>query len=373
MFKSQTPCVMYFCISNNSKKNDMKTITKTVFILLFMAAFMNATAQNSNNLKENTMKNLKAGINKVVFKSQKVKLSGLLFTPENFNESNQYPAVVFSGPFNQIKEQMGSVYGKKMAALGYVFLSFDHLGYGDSEGEIRDNENSFIKMESIRDAISYIGTLKFVDRSRIYGLGGCASGGYIPLVAVTDKRMAAIATVSGMMDNKTSYFGVMTKEQLIPIFEMANAARQKSYETGEVEYYDALGMANIPDEQKASNEGYDYYMTARAGKETYPNYTHLAPKHLMENAPLTSATTYAPYLYTPYIGIIGEKTIVREGETPTPLHTGGLTVDFFNAASEPKELYKVPGATHVSLYDIDKDVDRAVAKMDEFFKKHAKL
>ena len=49
-----------------------------------------------------------------------------------------------------------------------------------------------------------------------------------------------------------------------------------------------------------------------------------------------------------------------------------LTVNFYKAASEPKELYKVPGATHVSLYDIDKDVDRAVAKIDEFFKKHGK-
>ena len=57
---------------------------------------------------------------------------------------------------------------------------------------------------------------------------------------------------------------------------------------------------------------------------------------------------------------------------PSPLHTGTLTVDFYNAASEPKELYEVPGATHVSLYDIDNDVDKAVAKMDEFFKKYSK-
>ncbi|MFA8451921.1 MAG: alpha/beta hydrolase [Bacteroidales bacterium] len=297
-----------------------------------------------------------------------MKLAGLLFTPEKFDQSKKYPTVVFSGPFNQIKEQMGTVYGKKFADKGYVFLSFDHLGYGDSEGQIRDNENSFIKMESIRDAISYLGTLPFVDNTKLYGLGACASGGYMPLVAVTDKRMAAIATVSGMMDNQASYFGTMTKEQLMPIFEMANAARQKQYETGEVEYYDALNMANTD----PSNEGYDYYMTARAGKETYPNYSHLAPRILMENAPLTSATLYAPYLYTPYLGIYGEKTVAKDGEAPTPLHTGSLTIDFYNAASEPKELYEVPEATHVSLYDIDKDVDKAVDKMVEFFKKYSK-
>ena len=348
-----------------------KTIVMLTAAALILLPGIAISMDSSSNNKEMKMENFKSGKNEVAFKSQGVKLAGLLFTPENFDVNKKYPAVVFSGPFNQVKEQMGALYGRKMAALGYVFLSFDHLGYGESEGLIRDNENAYIKMESIRDAISYLGTLTFIDRTKLYGFGGCASGGYMPLVAVTDKRLAAIATVSGMMDNKAFYFDVMTKEQLMPLFKMANDARQKQYETGKMEYYDALGFENIPEEQRAANEGYDYYMTARAGKETYPNYSHLAPKNLMENAPITSAVDYAPYLYTPYLGIIGEKALPKEGEAPNPLYTGPLTVNFFKAASEPKELYEVPDATHVSLYDIDQDVDKAVAKMDEFFKKYS--
>ena len=332
--------------------------------LVVMAVIFNLSAHNKNSGGD-TMKNFKAGTNNVTFKSQGVKLAGLLFVPENFDDTKKYPAIVFSGPFNQVKEQMGSVYGKKMAALGYVFLSYDPYSFGDSEGEPRNNEHSHFKMESIRDAISYLGTLPFVDRERLFGLGGCASGGYMPIVAVTDKRLKAIATVSGMMDNTASYFGVMTKEQLMPLFKMANDARQKAYETGKTEYYDALGMNSLDleklDKSSAMYEGYDYYMTKRAGKETYPNYTHMAPMTLMENAPITSATALAPYLYTPYLGIIGDKA-----------ETGILTEAFFEKCSEPKELFKVPGATHVSLYDIDKDVDRAVEKMDGFFKKYSK-
>lgn len=342
----------------------MKTVAKIILGLSLIAASLNSFAQKNKHLKDNTMKNFKSGENKVTFKSQGVKLAGLLFTPENFDETKNYPTVVFSGPFNQVKEQMGALYGKKFAAKGFVFLSFDHLGYGDSEGELRNNENSFIKMESIRDAISYLGTLDFVNKDKLYGYGACASGGYIPLVAVTDKRLKAIATVSGMMDNQSSYFGMLSKEQLMPIFKMANEARQKAYENGEVEYYDALNMSavdpnNLP--EGAMGEGYDYYMTARAGKETYANYTHLAPKTLMENAPMTSAKLYAPYLYTPYLGIYGEKAMTD---------TAPLTVEFYKACSEPKELYAIPEASHVSLYDIDKDVDKAVDKMVEFFNKY---
>lgn len=315
---------------------------------------------------------MKSGTNKVTFKSQGVNLAGLLFTPEDFDTEKKYPTVIFSGPFNQIKEQMGSNYGREFANRGYIFLSFDHFGYGDSEGDKRNNEKFDWKAEGIRDAVSYLRKLPFVDRDRFFGLGGCASGGYMPLVAVTDKRIKAVATVSGMMNNQMSYFGTMPKEMLMPIFDMANEARQKEYETGETEYYDALGMDAIAADpaRRETDEGYDYYMTERAGAITFPNYTHMTVKTLMEDAPMSDAVHYAPYLYTPYIGIAGENAFTKEGETPSPLHTGALTQAFYDACSEPKELAVIPGATHVSLYDIDKDVKAAVDAMDVFFKKH---
>lgn len=82
----------------------------------------------------------------------------------------------------------------------------------------------------------------------------------------------------------------------------------------------------------------------------------------IKRRPVLWSTTLAPYLYTPYLGIYGEKALKD---------TGPLTQAFFDAASEPKELYEVPGASHVSLYDIDADVDRAVDRMVEFFGKHS--
>lgn len=104
----------------------------------------------------------------------------------------------------------------------------------------------------------------------------------MPIVASTDKRLKAVVTVSGLMNNTMTYFGEMTKEQLMPLFAMANEARQKAYETGEVEYYDALAIEsrdpnNLP--EGIRGEGYKYYMTERAGAATYPNYSHLAPKY----------------------------------------------------------------------------------------------
>lgn len=306
---------------------------------------------------------LTSGKNEITFKSQGLNLAAHLYTPEGFNEAGSYPAVVFSSAFNQIKEQAGAVYGPRLAKLGYVTIVFDHIGYGDSEGELRNNENSFVKIESIRDAISFMGTLPFVDRDNLFGLGVCASGGYMALVATTDKRLKAIASVSGMLGNKASYFEAMDRETVTGLIAMQNAGRQKAYETGVVDYVDALQMdsaANAP-EGTAAREGCEYYMTARAGAETYPNYSHLSPSFMLEAPMLADAMSYAPYLYTPFIGIYGEKAMVD---------TAPLTVNFYEKASEPKELIEISGATHVSLYDVDEDVSRAIEAMDAFFKKH---
>lgn len=303
--------------------------------------------------------------NEISFKSQGYTLAANLYTPEGFNPSFIYPTVIYSPPFNQVKEQSGAVYCRKLAEKGYVALVFDHIGYGDSEGEIRNYENANIKMESIRDGVSFLGTLPFVSRDRLFGLGMCASGGYIALVAATDKRLKAIATVSGMMDNKSFFFGLMDRETTVATLKIANNARQQSYETGEVVYMDGLGystedISKLP-KDSARYEGYEFYMTERAGAQTYPNYSYMTPANIMEINTLADATSYAPYLYTPYIGIYGEKALQD---------TGPLTVKFYEAASEPKELVEISGASHVSLYDIDEDVDRAVAAMDAFFQKY---
>ena len=160
-----------------------------------------------------------SGANRVQFKSQDLQLTGDLYTPEGFNNSESYPTIVFAGPF-KVKEQIDTVYGKKLSAKGFVFLAFDHRGYGDSEGDVRNNEKFDWKQEGIRDAISYVRTLPFVDREKVYGPGGCAGGGYMVLVAVTDKRLKAIASVSGVMNPQSMLFMLCKVSSSLPASTM---------------------------------------------------------------------------------------------------------------------------------------------------------
>ena len=52
-----------------------------------------------------------SGNNSLTFESQGLKLAANLYTPDGFDREASYPAVIFTGPSNQVKEQTGAVYG----------------------------------------------------------------------------------------------------------------------------------------------------------------------------------------------------------------------------------------------------------------------
>lgn len=47
---------------------------------------------------------------KVFFKKFDLKIAGLLFLPDNFDESKKYPAIVVTHPGGGVKEQCSSLY-----------------------------------------------------------------------------------------------------------------------------------------------------------------------------------------------------------------------------------------------------------------------
>lgn len=325
-----------------------------------------STQVQITNHGQTKMLDLSSGLNAVTFKSQGVNLVGNLYLPEEFDPAQKYPTIVFSGPLGQVKEQMAANYGDAMVERGYVYLAFDHIGFGDSEGDLRQDENPYKKMEGIRDAVSYLGTLPFVDRDRLFGIAGCASASYMPVVAVTDKRIKALATVSGLLDGHARFFGGgMPKEVLLTLIRASNAARQSLYEQGTLDPVDLIGFEkNDPatlDPDSINGQGYDYYQTARAGSETFPNYDYRVQATMFETQPLVSARQWAPYLNTPFLGIYGSAAMDN---------TAQATLDFCNEATEPKELYEVKGARHVDLYDYPHFVAEVADRIDEFFQKH---
>lgn len=63
-------------------------------------------------------------------------------------------------------------------------------------GEHKQSRYMFRLIENTWDAVSFMGTLPFVEE--IYGLGVCQGGSIIASAAVTDHRIKKIAMISGI-------------------------------------------------------------------------------------------------------------------------------------------------------------------------------
>ncbi len=209
---------------------------------------------------------LTEGKNKVTFKSFGVSLAGDLYLPDGFAESKTYKAIVGASPFPQVKDQIPATYGPEMAARGFIYLGFDYLGMGDSPalpGEFKQSRYMFRLIENTWDAVSYLGTLPFVDE--IYGLGVCQGGSIIASASVTDHRIKKIAMVSGMMAADAFQWGDrnIVNQQI----DAANASAQKMYETGEPDYVNTIGLDDSQSREEFVGSGvnpmaedtYSYY------------------------------------------------------------------------------------------------------------------
>jgi fermentation-respiration switch protein FrsA (DUF1100 family) len=88
------------------------------------------------------------------------------------------PAVVLTGPFTGVKEQVVGVYAERLRERGVTTLAFDHRGFGESGGR-RAHEDSQGKLSDLRAALSVLGAHPAVDAARV-GAAGSAWAAVTP-------------------------------------------------------------------------------------------------------------------------------------------------------------------------------------------------
>ncbi len=166
----------------------------------------------------------------VTFENEGTTLSGTLYLPEGY-DGQKLPAVVVTGAWTSVQEQMPRVYAEEMVGRGFAAFTFDFRGWGksgDLPQHVRFVESPEAKTSDIRAAFEFIATLPEVDAAQINGLGICASAGYMVDAVAGNELVQRIGLVAPWLQNaeivEAVYGGSEGVSGLIEVSRTAEAA-----------------------------------------------------------------------------------------------------------------------------------------------------
>ena len=292
-----------------------------------------------------------------------IDMVGDLYFPANYSPAKKYAAIIVGHPFGGVKEQTSGLHARKLAELGYVTLAFDASYYGESGGYPRRMESPEVRVDDFSAAVDFLTNHPAVEADKIGVIGICGGGCYSVSATQIDHRIKALATISMYDMGRARRQGIgdtQTYQQRMSILD--EIGRQRTAEYGGAARKDIRALPEKVDENtpKFAIDFLDYYDNPERGQHPnstgYYSYTSLAP--MMNFFPFTQIETISP---RPLLFIVGENAVSKY-----------FSEDAYEKAAEPKELFVVPGATHVDLYDQPEYLKITLPKLDTFFKQYLK-
>ncbi|WP_428156456.1 alpha/beta hydrolase [Brevundimonas sp.] len=294
-------------------------------------------------------------------------LSADIRFPPGFDEARTYPAIITVHPFGSCKEQTsGNIYAQGMAEQGFVVIAYDASFQGESGGSPRWIEDPTQRVEDISRVIDYAVTLPYVDADRIGLIGVCAGGGYVVNATLTEKRIKAVASVTGVNVGRLFREGFSNYDPVGALNAMA-AQRTAEARGAELQINELLPPSLEAARAKGLTErdvfeATDYYKTPRGqqkGGATRVLFSH-AQKTLAWDA-----FAFAETLLTqPVLVVVGQK-VGAFGAYRDGMEIYGRAV-----ASRDRRLVSLEEWSHYDLYDRPEPVALAMDQLVPFFKSH---
>lgn len=306
--------------------------------------------------------NGEVNIHPVNYKLNDLEIAANVYTPANYDPSKSYPAVVVAHPNGGVKEQVSGLYAQHLAESGYIAIVADASYQGASGGEPRNVDKPANRIEDIHGMADFISQYKGVDAEKLGLLGICGGGGYSLASAQTDKRFKAVATLSMFNSGVVRRNGFLNSQvnTIQDRLKQASEARAQEAAGGEILY---AGVANPTDEEIAAittdlyREGYTYYYRTHS----HPNSTFKYTMSSLIDLMAFDASTNMGLINQPLLMMVGDKA-----------DTYYMTEDAFKKATgtTEKELFLIPGATHIQTYYVPEYVEQAMDKLNSFFGKY---
>ncbi|MGI5131916.1 alpha/beta hydrolase [Pseudonocardia sp. CA-107938] len=262
------------------------------------------------------------------------------------------PAVLVTGSWLTVKEQMADRYAAELAARGYTAVTFDFAGWGASGGTPRHAELPARKIDDIVAVARAVSTLSFVRPGAIGYLGVCASAQYALRALAAGAPIASMVSVAGWFHDTATvapFYGGADGVALR--LDRAAAAFELYQHTGEVRTVPAYEPGN---DRAGMSFELPYY--AEPGRGAVPNWENAMAEFSWAYWLTFDGLSAAPAVSVPTLFVHSEDCVLPDNVRHVAAALRG-----------PTEILWADG-TQIDFYDQEAQVTLAVDAADKHYR-----
>jgi len=185
----------------------------------------------------------------VSFYSEGVKLAGDLFLPADAKPGDRRAGIVLCHGYTGVRSIYLPDNARVLAEAGYVVMSFDYKGWGDSEGP-KSRLAPYSRVADVQAALTFLGAQPEVDAARLGIYGTSYGGATVVFVAAVDLRVRCVVSVVGVGNGARWMRSVRRPDEYHDLLTRAAADRDKRVMTGVSDLADRNEVL-LPDRQSA--------------------------------------------------------------------------------------------------------------------------
>ncbi len=268
----------------------------------------------------------------VEFYSEGFKLCGDVYIPDGLSPGEKRAAVLLCHGYTGVKDLYLPDNARVLNEHGYVVMTFDYKGWGDSEG-VRSRLAPYSRVTDVQAAMTFLGMQPEVDSEKI-GLYGTSYGGAtVVWVGAVDPRAKCIVSVVGVGHGARWMSRVRRVDEWFDLQERSAEDRKKRAATGKSEYVERSEIL-LPDRQSAE--------LAAAARRNNPSAVNTIPLEYVDDTIgfnpewIVDKISPRPVLF---ITSDNDRLVLPEESEQLYAH-----------AKEPKKLVVLKGPGHYEVY-----------------------
>jgi len=268
----------------------------------------------------------------VSFYSEEVRLVGDVYYPESLKPGERRAGIVLCHGYTGVKDIYLPDNARVLNEAGYVAMTFDYKGWGDSEGP-RSRLAPYSRVADVQAALTFLGTVPEVDPDRLGIYGTSYGGATVVWVGAIDPRVKCVVSVVGIGNGERWMRSVRRPDEWHDLLVRSRQDRLKRALDGKSEFV-AREEVLLPDRQSAE--------LAAAARRNNPAAVSVIPLEYVDETlqfnPEWVVDKIAP---RPILFITTDDDRLVPPEESIQLHA---------RAGEPKKLVVLEGYGHYEVY-----------------------